>query len=190
MDPAELAKARAAFADMKKGVGIDPSSVEYLVIAVRFHKPAADLSFVAPDVMAVIGGDFSSDSLMTLAQLYLQDKVRVEKYGSKSIALMKIDPIAAQAEKHPILKPLVEIGAVPLSANSLAIGNLRYLQSAIDAAEQGNGRISPAALAIINARSECAHRRVRRTTRFAGEEFRFNGTRKHYSRVSLRYSFW
>lgn len=145
MDPAELAKARAAFADMKKGAGVDPSSIEYLVIALRFHKPAADLSFVAPDIMAVVGGDFSSDSLMTLAQLYLQDKVRVETYGSKSIALMKIDPIAAQAEKTPILKPLAEIGAVPLSANSLAIGNLRYLKSAIDAAE-GNGRISPAAL--------------------------------------------
>ena len=148
MDPAELAKARAAFADMKKGAGIDPSSVEYLVLAVRFHKPAADLSFVAPDVMAVVGGDFSSDSLMTLAQLSLQDKVRVEKHGSKSIALMKIDPIAAQAEKHPILKPLSEIGAVPLSANSFAIGNLRYLQSAIDAAE-GTGRINPAALASL-----------------------------------------
>ena len=145
MDPAELAKARAGFADMKKGAGVDPSSIEYLVIAVRFHKPAADLSFVAPDVMAVIGGDFSSESLMTLGQLYLQDKVRVEKYGSKTIALMKIDPIAEQAEKNPILKPFAEIGAVPLGANTLAIGNLRYLKSALDAAE-GNGRISPAAL--------------------------------------------
>lgn len=145
MDPAELAKARAEFADMKKSAGVDPSSIEYLVIAVRFHKPAADLSFVAPDVMAVVGGDFSSDSLMTLAQLYLQEKVRVEKYGSKSITLMKIDPIAAQAEKTPILKPYVEIGAVPLSANSVAIGNLGYLKSAIDAAE-GNGRISAATL--------------------------------------------
>jgi len=146
MDPAEMTKARAAFADMKKSAGVDPSTIEYLVIAVRFHKPAADLSFVAPDIMAVVGGDFSSDSLMTLGQLYLQDKVRVEKYGSKSITLMKIDPIAAQAEKNPILKPLAEIGAVPLNANSLAIGNLRYLKSAIDAAEGGNGRISPASL--------------------------------------------
>ena len=145
MDPAELTKMRAAFADIKKSTGVDPSSIEYLVLAVRFHKPAADLSFVAPDIMAVVGGDFSSDSLMSLGQLYLQDKVRVEKYGSKSITLMRIDPIAAQAEKNPILKPLVEIGAVPLSANSLAIGNLRYLKSAIDAAD-GNGRINPASL--------------------------------------------
>lgn len=145
MAPAELTKMRDAFADIKKSIGVDPATIEYLVIAVRFHKPASDLSFVAPDVMAVLGGDFSSDSLMTLGQLYLQDKIRVEKHGSKSIALMKVDPIAAEAEKNPIFKPYVEIGAVPLTANSLAIGNLRYIKAAVDAAE-GNGRINAAAV--------------------------------------------
>jgi hypothetical protein len=145
MTPAEVTKMRGTFADLKKAVGVDPSSIEYLVIAVRFNKPAGDLSFVAPDLMAVVGGDFTADSLTTFAQLALQERVRVEKYGSKSITLMKIDPIAAEAEKNPILKPLTEIGAVPLSANSLAIGTLRYLKSAIDAA-QGHGRINPATL--------------------------------------------
>jgi len=143
MSPADVTKMRATFADLKKGVGIDPATLEYLVIAVRFHKPANDLSFVAPDVMAVVGGDFSSDSLMTLGQLYLQDKVRVEKYGPKSISVGKIDSIAAQAVKNPIFKPYVEIGAVPLSANSFAIGNLGYIKAAVDAAD-GTGRINPA----------------------------------------------
>ncbi len=141
MDPVELTKMRTTFAELKKSVGVDPSTIEYLVIAVRFHKPADNLSFVAPDVMAVVGGDFSAESLMTLGQLSLQDKLRVEKHGSKSISLMTIDPIAAEALKNPIFKPYVEVGAVPLSANSLAIGNLRYLKAAIDAAD-GTGRIS------------------------------------------------
>jgi len=145
LTPADVTNMRNAFADIKKNTGVDPSTIEYLVIAVRFHKPASDLSFVAPDVMAVFGGDFSSESLMTFAQLAMEDKVRVEKYGSKSISLVKIDPIAAEAEKNPMLKSFAELGAVPLSPNSLAIGNLRYLKSAIDAAE-GNGRISAAAL--------------------------------------------
>lgn len=145
MDPVELSKMRSTFADLKTSAGVDPSSVEYLVIAVRFNKPASDLSFVAPDIMTVIGGDFSSDSLMTLGQLYLQDKVRVEQYGSKTISMMKIDPIAAEAEKNPILKPFAELGVVPLTSNSIAFGNVRYLKSAIDAAN-GNGRISPATL--------------------------------------------
>ena len=145
MSPADVTKMRSGFADFKKSTGIDPASVEYLVLAVRFNKPAADLSFVAPDIMLVMGGDFSSDSLITLGQLYLQDKTRVEKYGSKSITMIKVDPVAAQAEKTPILKAYAEVGIVPLSANSIAAGNLHYLKSAIDAAE-GNGRISSATL--------------------------------------------
>ena len=145
MDPAEVTKMRGAFAELKKSVGVDPSSVEYIVIAVRFNKPASDLSFVAPDVLMVIGGDFSSESLMTLGQIYLQDRLRVEQYKSKSITLMKVDPIVEQAAKNPALKAYEEIGVVPLTANSLAIGNLRYLKSAIDAAD-GSGRISSASL--------------------------------------------
>lgn len=141
----DIAGMRASFADMKKSVGFDPSTVEYLVFALRFHKPAGDLSFVAPDVMAVVGGDFSADSLFTLAQMTLQEKVRIEKHGSKTMAVMRVDPIAEQAEKMPMLKTLVEIGAVPLSANSIAIGNVPYLKSAIEAAD-GTGRINPATL--------------------------------------------
>ncbi|HEX2272001.1 MAG TPA: hypothetical protein VHH35_20835 [Pyrinomonadaceae bacterium] len=141
MPAAEVTKMRAAFADIKRSVGVDPSTIEYLVIAVRFHKPAADLSFVAPDIMAIAGGDFSSDSLLTLAQLSLQDKVRTEQHGAKTISLMKVDMIAAQAEKNPVFKPYAEVGAVALSPNSIALGNLRYLKSAIDAA-QGGPRIS------------------------------------------------
>jgi hypothetical protein len=141
MSPTDLTGMRETFAELKKSVGVDPSTIEYLVIAVRFNKPATDLSFVAPDVMAVVGGDFSSESLMTLGQLYLQDKARVEKHGSKSITILPLDFIAAMTEKTPMLKPYSEVGIVPLSANSLAIGNLSYIKSAIDAAD-GNGRIS------------------------------------------------
>lgn len=142
MAPADVTKMRAAFADIKKSVGVDPAAIEYLVIALRFQKPASDLTFIAPDVMVVVGGDFSSDTLMTLGQLYLQDKVRVEKYGSKSISFGTVDQIAAEAAKNPMFKPYVEIGAVPLSANSFAIGNLSYIKAAVDAAD-GTGRINP-----------------------------------------------
>ena len=145
MPAAEITKMRASFVDIKKGVGVDPSAVDYIVLALRFHKPAGDLSFIAPDIMIVAGGDFSSDSLVSMAQLMLQDKVRLEKHGSKTIALMTIDEIAAQSAKNPMLKSLSEVGAVALSSNSIAIGNLPYLKSAVDAAD-GAGRISSATL--------------------------------------------
>lgn len=137
---AELAKMRASLADLKSQAGVDIASLEYVVVAVRFNKPSSNLSFVAPDVLIVLGGDFSSDSLLTLGQLYLQDNARVEQYGSKSMTVMKIDPLVAEAQNNPMLKPYAEIGAFPLTANSLAIGNLAYLKSAVDAAD-GNGRI-------------------------------------------------
>src|SRR5688572_5855751 len=115
LPPKEAAEMQAAFGDIKRGAGFDLTSVEYIVVAARFHKPTADLNFVAPDVMAVMGGDFSSESLFTLAQLALQDKVQVEKQGARTIAVMKIDEIARQAEKNPLLKSFVEIGAVALT---------------------------------------------------------------------------
>ena len=99
MPAKDVADMQTAFADMKKAVGIDPTTVEYVVIALRFHRPAADLSFVPPDVMAVVGGDFSSESLLTLAQLAFQDKVLTEKLGSKTLSVMSVDAIAKQAER-------------------------------------------------------------------------------------------
>ena len=145
MSPADLTSMRSEFAELKKSVGVDPATVEYLVIAVRFNKPATNLSFIAPDVMIVAGGDFSSESLMSLGQLYLQDKARVEKHGSKSITVLNLESMAPEVVKNPMLKAYAEIGIVPLSANSVAIGNLNYLKSAVDAAD-GNGRISAATI--------------------------------------------
>jgi len=140
-----LEKMRASFADIKKSVGLDPSKIDYLVIAVRFRKPAADLSFVAPDLMLVASGDFSADSLLTVARLFLQQKVRDEKYGEKTITLMTIDDIAKAAEKNPLLKSFSEVGLVALNANTIALGNTAYLKAAVDAGE-GKGRITTEAL--------------------------------------------
>jgi hypothetical protein len=115
MTAADVAKMHSDFADMKKAVGIDPASIEYVAIAVRFHKPSADLSFVPPDLLVVVGGDFSADSLLATAGVYLQDHSRTETYGSKTLTIMTIDPIAEAAKKNPLLKSFVEIGAVALN---------------------------------------------------------------------------
>jgi hypothetical protein len=141
MAASDVAKMRTLFDDLKMGAGVDPANIDYIVIALRFHKPATDLSFVPPEVMAVISGDFSSDSLLTLARLSLQDKTRDEKYGSRTLAIMKIDPVAAAAEKNPLLKSFAEIGIAPLNSNSIALGSIGYLKAAMDAAD-GTGRIS------------------------------------------------
>jgi hypothetical protein len=129
----------------KQQAGIDPAKIEYLVIAVRFKKPTADLNFQAPEFMAVSSGDFSAEGLLGLARMASQGKLRDEKYGSKTIGMMTIEPIAKESERNPLLKSFTELGVVALNANTIASGSPGYLRAAIDAGE-GKERISAAAL--------------------------------------------
>jgi hypothetical protein len=141
MTEKDLSEMRKAFDELRTNVGFDPSKVEYVVIAVRFRKPSGDLSFNPPELMAVAGGDFSADSLLGLAKMAGGTKLREEKYGTKTLSLMTIDPIAEEAMKNPILKSYSEVGAVALNATTIAVGSPGYLKAAVDAGE-GNGRIT------------------------------------------------
>lgn len=144
----DLAQMRAVFEDLKKSIGIDPANLDYVVIALRFHKPTADLGFVPPEVIAVASGDLSADSLMTLAQLELQERAREEMHGARKIGIAKIDPIVAAAEKNPLLKSFSEIGFTALNTNTIAVGNVGYLKAALDAAD-GTGRIANTAISSL-----------------------------------------
>ncbi len=145
MPEKDLANMRKTFAEMKQFAGVDPSNVDYIVVAVRFRKPTAELTFMPPEFMAVASGDFSADSLIALARMASEGKLRDEKYGAKTLGLMTIDPIAKEAEKNPILKSFSEVAIVPINANTIAVGSTAYLKAAIDA-EEGNKRISSESL--------------------------------------------
>jgi hypothetical protein len=141
----DVAEMRKGFAELKAQAGIDPASVEYVVIAVRVKKPTAALNFQAPEFMVVSGGGFSAESLLTLAHMAAQGKLRDEKYGDRTIGLMTIDPLVKEAEKNPFLKGFTEMGLVSLNANTIASGSPAYLRAAIDASG-GKDRISSATL--------------------------------------------
>lgn len=136
---------RKGFEEVRENAGVDPAKVDYMVIAVRFRKPTAELSFQPPEFLVVAGGDFSAESLMALARMASQGKLRDEKYADKTIGLMTIDPIVKEAEKNPFLKAYSEVGIVSLTANAIAIGTPGYLRAAIDAGS-GKDRINPATL--------------------------------------------
>jgi len=141
----DLEEMRKGFEAAKTHAGIDPAKVEYIIIAVRFKKPTADLNFQAPELMVVSSGDFSAEALLGLARMASQGKLRDEKYGNKTIGLMTIEPIAKESEKNPLLKSFTELGVVALNANTIATGSPGYLRAAIDAGE-GKERISSAAI--------------------------------------------
>lgn len=144
----ELADMRNAFEQAKQATGVDPTKIDYIVLAVRFRKPSAELAFLPPELMAVAGGDFSADSLLALAKGALGDKLRDQTYGAKTLSLMTVDPLVKEAEKNPMLKSFTEIGVVPLNSSTIAVGTTPYLKAAVDAAA-GNGRISPESLASL-----------------------------------------
>ena len=141
----DLEEMHKGFEAAKTQAGIDPAKIEYLVIAIRFKKPTADLNFQAPEFMMVSSGDFSAEGLLGLARMASQGKLRDEKYGNKTIGLMTIEPIAKESEKNPLLKSFTELGVVALNANTIAAGSPGYLRAAIDAGE-GKERISSAAI--------------------------------------------
>ena len=145
MPEKDLANMRSAFDEISQNAGIDPSKVDYIVIAVRFRKPSAELNFVPPEFMVVSSGHFSADSLMILAKATAKDKLRDEKYGSKTLGVLTIEAIAKQSETNPLLKSFSEVAIVPLNANSIAVGTTGYLKAAVDAAD-GRGRISTESL--------------------------------------------
>ena len=137
----DVEEMRKGFEMAKQMAGVDPTKVDYIVLAVRVKKPTGDLNFQAPEIMAVASGDFSSEALMTLARMASQGKLRDQKYGNKTLGLMTIDPIVKEAEKNPILKSFTEVGVVTLTPNSIAVGSPSYLRAAIDAGE-GKDRIT------------------------------------------------
>jgi hypothetical protein len=141
MPPKDLEQMRKGFEEARTKAGVDPTKVDYIVLAVRFKKPTASLNFQPPEALVVASGDFSADSLMVLARMASQGKLRDEKYGNKTLGLMTIDPMVKEAEKNPLLKAFTEVGVVPLNANTIALGTPGYLRAAIDAGE-GKDRIS------------------------------------------------
>ena len=141
----DVEEMRKGFEEIKKNAGMDPTKIDYVVIAVRFKKPTDDLNFQAPEFMVVSSGDFSADALLMLAHMASQGKLRDEKYGSKTLGLMTIDPIVKEAEKNPMLKAFTEVGIVALNGNTIAAGSPGYLRAAVDAAD-GKDRITTEAL--------------------------------------------
>lgn len=137
----DVADMRKAFEEVKTNFNVDPTKVEFIVLAIRFKKPTGDLKFQPPEALVVSGGDFSAETLIGLARMASQGQMRDETYGTKTLGLMKIDPIAKEAEKNPFLRGFSEVGVVALSGSSVAAGTPAYLRAAIDAAD-GKGRIS------------------------------------------------
>jgi hypothetical protein len=142
MQAKDLDGMNTAFSEIKSKAGIDPRTLDYLVIASRFKKPSDDLRFMLPDFMVVVSGDFDGGALIQIAREAAKGKLREETYNSKPIHLFTIEDVAKQSEKMPILSSLSEVAIAQLNGDTIAVGTTSYVKAAVDATT-GKGRISP-----------------------------------------------
>lgn len=138
---ADLAKLRERFESLKEDIGVDPSKVDYVVIALRFKKPSAELSFTPPEFLVLTSGDFSADSLLILGKIGSNGRLYDEKYGSKTISLIKVDEALGEAGKNPFTSSYSTLAVASINANTIGAGSPAYVKAALDASD-GKGRIS------------------------------------------------
>lgn len=144
-----LAEMKATIDELKKTIGIDLYGVENAVLAIRMGKMGPGP--MTPDFILFIRGSFNADSLMSLARIALQGKFQEEKYGSKSIATLKVSELTKSSNgkvNNPLPFPVSEISVTALDGGTIAAGNLSYVKAAIDA-RSGQGGIKPELTALV-----------------------------------------
>ena len=133
-----VSQMRSGIEQVKNATGIDIGGTDVLVVALRFRNmsPANPM----PDILIALRGSFKSDALLSLARMGLQGKYREEKYGTKTITVLKLAEMAGPKAKLPPF--LSELSFFASDANTLIGGTNQYVKAAIDATE-GKGLISP-----------------------------------------------
>jgi hypothetical protein len=153
-----VARLRAMFDDTKKQTTIDLREIDFVVVGVRFVGDAARPS--VPDFGVVIRGGFNADAMLSFFRMGSQGRVREERRGDKTITVFRINfdsedkknatpelssDASPPATPAPTPDPLAlpsEIAAVSLDANSVLVGTLAYVTSAVDARTEGGTRIT------------------------------------------------
>ncbi|HEY0544682.1 MAG TPA: hypothetical protein VGC91_04725 [Pyrinomonadaceae bacterium] len=126
--------------EIKAFTGIDLHNVEFVVLAMRFNKPANGTLYPLPEAMFAMRGDFNAEALIGMAMMMSQGKLKDEKYGSHTLSILKLDDIAKDASKNPFGVAYSEIALTTLDPQTIAVGNTAYIKAALDAAD-GRGRI-------------------------------------------------
>jgi hypothetical protein len=143
LSAAQFAKVKTELDEVKRKTGIDISGFESGVLALRFGKPIT----ATPDFVFVTRGTFNADALVSLARIGLQGKIREEKYGSKSINIVKLSDVMGATGAKAVPGGLDEVAGTALDGNTLALGTISFLKATIDA-QAGEKVINPALAAL------------------------------------------
>ncbi|MFL6212894.1 MAG: hypothetical protein ACJ74J_03270 [Blastocatellia bacterium] len=143
----QMAGVQAALAKAKQVAGFDVASIDSAVIGLRLNR-STPLS--APGMLLVMRGSFNADAIVSLIKIGLKEKIRDEKYGAKTLTLLKLTDLM------PTGTPTgraVDIALVALNGSTLMVGATSYVKAALDA-DSGKGRIKPELVQLLGREPE------------------------------------
>jgi hypothetical protein len=139
-NPAELARINSEIDKFKASTGLDARIIERLVVGVSYRQTAAGKTLV--ETVAVARGNFGNASFAPSNRTGQE-----QKYAGKTIRVFSVDE---QVKLIGLFKMRVtDVAVVMLDANTIAVGKLERVRSAIDA-HAGRGRVSPEITALAS----------------------------------------
>lgn len=144
----QTAGMQSVLAKAKQIAGFDISNIESAVVGLRLNR-SAPLSM--PSILFVMRGSFNADALVSLLKVGLAGKAHDEKYGAKTLTLLKMGDLMQSGGSKT--SPGVEIAIVALDGSTLAAGIPAYVKAAVDA-DAGKNRIKPELVQLIGREPE------------------------------------
>lgn len=132
-DPAKLAQINADITKFKTRTGVDPRSLERVVVGMRYTYPSPNVTKV--QTVAIASGTFDAKALIAAARAAAGDKYREEKYRSATISILGLNDQIKLAGLWDVR--VNELGICVLDGNTLAIGSPENVRAAIAAGKAG-----------------------------------------------------
>ena len=143
-DAAKLAQVNSEIDKFKSRTGVDLRSFDRVVLGMRYTYPSPTITKI--ETLVIAHGAFDLKALTAAERLAAQGKYREEKYRGMTISIISVNDQIKLLGLWNVR--LGELAICALDANTLALGALPNVRSAIDAGRRGsNANQSLAALA-------------------------------------------
>jgi len=127
-NPAKLAEANASIERFKTRTGLDPRMFEQIALGMRFTFPSERVTKVHS--VGLARGSFSAAAMTAAGRVASNGDYREEKYKGKTIYIFNLNEAIKLFGLFDM--NIKELAAAPLDTNTLALGDLENVRSAID----------------------------------------------------------
>ncbi len=132
-DPQKLAQINADITKFKTRTGVDPKSLERVVLSMHYTYPSPNITKV--QTVAIASGTFDAKALIAAAHTAAGEKYREEKYRGTTISILGLNDQIKLAGLWDVR--IHELGICVLDGNTLAFGSPENVRAAVVAGKAG-----------------------------------------------------